>query len=125
MGVDSFPQQVSRHHGEVSGLDRGGPERPQRPLVRLHKRQAPVWQVVLLAEVSDNRGNLPQMAPRQPREEVMLQLKLEPAEEPIHVRRAVNVDCSGGLFLEPVVPLGRAYVDVGGEVVEGELDVLD
>ncbi|KAG6384187.1 hypothetical protein SASPL_156012 [Salvia splendens] len=35
MCVDSFPQQVSRHHGEVSGLDRGGPERPQRPLVRL------------------------------------------------------------------------------------------
>ncbi|KAG6430526.1 hypothetical protein SASPL_108596 [Salvia splendens] len=49
----------------------------------------------------------------------------KPGEEPIHPRRAVDVDGPGGLFLEPVVPLGRAHVDVGSEVVELELDVLD
>ncbi|KAG6420358.1 hypothetical protein SASPL_116883 [Salvia splendens] len=59
------------------------------------------------------------------RHQMVLQLKLQPAEEPIHPRRAFDVDGPGGLFLEPVVPLGQAHVDVGGEVVERELDVLD
>lgn len=76
MGVDSFPQQILRDHRKVPGLNRRRPQRPQRPLVRLEEGQAPVGQVMLLAQLLNDGGNLPQMAPRQPREEMVLELEL-------------------------------------------------
>lgn len=65
------------------------------------------------------------MAPRQPGKQMMLELELQPSEEPVHPRRAIDVDGSCSLLLEPVVPLWGTHVDVGGKMVERELDVLN
>ncbi|KAI3411220.1 Cytochrome b5 heme-binding domain-containing protein [Psidium guajava] len=126
VGVDSFPDQVLGHgFGQVAGLQRGGPQRPNGGDVGLPEGQAPVGQVVLLAQVAGQRGDPPELAAGQPREQVVLQLELEPTVEPVHPGRASDVYGPGRLLLEPVGPVGRAHVDVGREVVQAELDVLD
>lgn len=80
---------------------------------------------MLLAELLYKGGDLPEMAPRKPREEVVLDLELEPAMEPVHPRRALDIEGPTGLLLEPVITGWWTQVDTRREVVEAELDVLD
>ncbi|GFP94616.1 delta(8)-fatty-acid desaturase [Phtheirospermum japonicum] len=100
-------------------------QRPQRPLIRLDERHAIIRQVMLLAQFLHHGRYTPEVTPRHPREQVMLELELEPTEEPIHPGRARDVDRPVGLLLEPVVPLGGPDVNIRRKVVQAELDVLD
>lgn len=127
MSVNSFPQQVLRScaRREIPRLHSRGPKRLQSPLIRLDEGHAPVRQVVLLTQILHNRRDLPQVATRQPREQMMLELKLKPTEEPIPFGRTIDINRPTRLFLEPIVPLRSSFVHVCSEMVQTELHVLD
>lgn len=127
MSVHGFPHQVigDRSADQRPGLQRSVPEGVDGGNVGVPERQAPIRQVVLLAEVPDDRRHTPKVAPGHPGKQMVLQLKLQPPVEPIHPRGALNVDGALGLRVEPVVGRGRTHVDIGREMVEAELEVLD
>lgn len=80
---------------------------------------------MLLAIVFHQRHYRPQMAPRQPRKQVMLHLKLKPAMKPIHPRRALDIHRPRRLLLKPIVARRLADINVAGPVVKRELHVLE
>ncbi|CAH9096703.1 unnamed protein product [Cuscuta europaea] len=119
MSVDSFPEQI------LPSLQCSRSERFEGGDVGLEEGKTPIWQIVLLAEGLNDRGDLPQLAPRQPGKEMVLCLKLESSEEPIHPLHAGDVNRPVHLLLEPVVRLRGSNVHIRGEMVQAELDVLD
>lgn len=80
---------------------------------------------MLLAEGLNKGGDLPQLAPGQPREEMMLNLKLQATMKPIHPGRAIDIECPSSLLLKPVVPTRGANIDSRREVVQTELNMLN
>ena len=56
---------------------------------------------------------------------MVLNLELQTTMEPIHPGRAQDVERACRLLLKPVIALGWADIDIGREVVEAELDVLN
>lgn len=125
MSVESFPEQILRNGGrKITSLQRRSPQCLQSPLIRLEEGQAPIGQLMLLTQLLNQRRYAPQMTPRQPREQMMLQLKLKPSEEPIHLTRTGDIDRPARLLLKPIVSFRRTDVYVCPEMVQAELYVL-
>ncbi|CAH9124328.1 unnamed protein product [Cuscuta epithymum] len=119
MSLDSFPEQIlpSLHCGRFERFEGGD--------VGFDEGKTPIWQIVFLAEGPNHWSDLPELAPRQPREQMVFNLKLEPPEEPIHPLRAGDVYRPARGLLQPIVPHRGANVHTRGEMVQAELDVLD
>ena len=80
---------------------------------------------MLLAKVTNKWRNLPKVAPREARKQMVLDLELQATVEPIHPWRALNVERARRLLLEPVIPLWRPDIHLRGEVVQAELNMLN
>lgn len=125
MGIERLPQQTPRLRIlKMASLQSGVPQSCHSHLIRLQEADARVLQLVLFTKLLHQRNYSPKMAPWQARKQVVLHLKLQSAMKPIHPRRTGNVKGPHRLFLEPVVPLRLANVNVGREVAETELNVL-
>lgn len=126
MSINSFPNQVLGDGiGEIPSLECGISESPDGGNISIPEGQTPIRQIVLLAKVLHKWGDLPQLAPWQSWEQVMLKLKLQPSMEPIHPRGASDVQGPARLLLKPVVPARRTKINIGREMVQAELDVLN
>jgi hypothetical protein len=128
MGVQCLPDQILRSAAAACGapgLQCGSPECLPCKHICVQEGGCGIGQPMLLAKVTHGRRNLPKVAPRQAGEQMVLNLELQAAMEPIHPRRAQDVERACRLLLEPVVALGWPDVHIGREVVQAELDVLD
>lgn len=126
MSVDSLPHQIPRHRLRgIPRLHRRLPQCPQRHRIRPPERGDVIRQPVLLTELLHHRRYAPELAPGEAGEQMVLDLKLQSAVEPVHPRRAADVEGPTGLLLEPIVGPRHPDIGGGGEVVERELHVLD
>jgi len=87
-----------------------------------------VMNSVLLAKSNDQGLTIAQVVARQTREEMVLNLELEAAVEPVHPLGAIDVHSSLHLLVEPLVifdsmGVGMAVKCVHREVTEGNLNV--
>jgi len=79
---------------------------------------------MLLAKVAHKRRDHPVVLSRQARKQMVFNLELQTAVEPIHPGWALDVKRARSLPLKPVVPLWWPEIHLGREVVQGELNML-
>lgn len=126
MSINSLPNQIlGEGLGGVAGLQGGGPQSLNGEHIGLPERDRVVRKVMLVAEILNQWRNLPEIAAWEARKEVVLHLKLQATVEPIHPGRAANIESAIGLYLKPIGASGGAKVDLGGEMVQAELNVLN
>jgi hypothetical protein len=127
MSVHSFPNQIlwrSTTSG-FPGLQCSSPQCLPCQHISLPERGGGIRQPMLLAKVTNKWRNLPKVAPREARKQMVLDLELQATVEPIHPWRALNVERARRLLLEPVIPLWRPDIHLRGEVVQAELNMLN
>ena len=122
-GVESFPKHAFKEvmFPGLASFDSNFFHTCDSLNITLDKSRIMVVNPILLAKSFDQSLAIPQVVARQPREQVVLNLKLQTTVEPVHPLGAVHVHCGLHLLVEPLVVFHSMGVRMTEECVHREV----